>query len=51
MLTMQLPAHRPLECVWRLSNNRLVCAWLVAARGANADCRRQEIPAAQRRVA
>jgi hypothetical protein len=51
MLIMQQPVHRPLECVWTLSNNRLTCAWVPAGRAANADSRSQESAAAQRRVA
>jgi hypothetical protein len=28
MLTMQNPVYPPLECVWILTNNRVVCQWV-----------------------
>lgn len=50
MLMMQQPVHRPLECVWTLSNNSLTCAWVPAGRVANAESRQESAPP-QRRVA
>jgi hypothetical protein len=52
MLTTQQTTNRSLECVWTLSGKGLKCIWVERAASAPAgDCRQQNAPDSQQRVA